>query len=270
MNSFTQFFTDINENFLTFWQSIDLADHPYFILDIILVALFVYSVILIIKGTRAVPIFLGIVILAVVFVLSDIIQLSALKWLLGHLMTIMIIAIPIVFRDEIRKALEKIGQMKLFSGNQRQKGVSTKVSLLIDTLEYLAGKKYGGSVVIERDSSLQEFIETGISVNAELSKELLISIFYPGTPLHDGAVILRGNNIAAASCTLPISTQSTDTKFGTRHKSALGLTEQTDAIVLVVSEERGEVSLANNGALTANISLSRLERILLKILKSKK
>ena len=103
-----------------------------------------------------------------------------------------------------------------------------------------------------------------------MSKELIISIFYPGTPLHDGAIIIRGNKIEAASCTLPISTQSTDTKFGTRHKSALGLTEVTDAIVLIVSEERGEVSLANNGALTSNISLARLERILIKILKGKK
>ena len=193
MESFFQFFIDLGNNLLTFWQSIDLADHPNFVLDILLVAFFLYSVIIIIKGTRAVPIFIGIAILAVATFISDIIELSALRWLLGHLMTMMIIAVPVVFRDEIRKTLERIGQMRIFSGNHKRQGIYSKVSLLIDTLEYLAGKKFGGSIVIERDSSLQEFIETGICINADISKELIISIFYPGTPLHDDYIPMTNN-----------------------------------------------------------------------------
>lgn len=253
----------------SFWQSIDLSDHPYFLLDILFVTVFLYYILVLIKGTRAVPIFLGVVIIGFITFLSDIFELSAMRWLLGHVMTIMIIAIPVVFRDEIRKGLERIGQMRIFAGKEKLRHTHSRITILMDTLEYLASKKHGCTIVIERSSSLQEFIENGVILNSVLSRELLCTIFNPGTMLHDGAVIVRGDIIKGASCTLPLSTQLQDIKYGTRHKSALGLTEQTDAICLVVSEERGEISLANNGALTANISSTRLERILLKILQEK-
>lgn len=269
MDTIQVFLNNIGSRILSFWQSIDLNDHPYMILDIVLVSIAIYYVFVLIKGTRAAPIFLGVVIIAFITLLSDIFQLSAFGWLLGHIMTMTIIAIPIVFRDEIRKGLERIGQMHFFSGKHKSDSLHRRITIIMDALEHLASKQHGCTIVLERNSSLQEFIDNGVDLNSDLSKELLITIFTPQTLLHDGAVIINGNKIKAASCTLPLSTQATDVKFGTRHKSALGLTEQTDAVCLIVSEERGEISLANNGALTANVNVARLERILKKILQEK-
>lgn len=256
----------VSDRLILFWNGIDFAAHPYYYIDILLLAVVFYYILILIKGTRAVPILTGIVILAGVSFLSNEFQLSALSWILGHFMTVLIIAIPVILRDEFRKALEHLGRTNFFSNRRNPEGWKKIIKIVTDTSRHLADNKMGATIVIAQEVNLTEYIETGVTLNAELSFPLLLNLFYPNSPLHDGAVILEADKIRSASSVLPLAIKETDFKLGTRHKSALGLSEQTDALVVVVSEEKGQISLARGGELTLNLSSARLQSLLTEIL----
>jgi diadenylate cyclase len=239
------------------------------LLDILLVALIFYLLIILLKGTVAMTLLRGIAILVFfTLILSNLLHLTVLGWLLRTSLTAMLVAIPIIFQPELRRALERIGRTSL----REAVGVPT-VQSLIDILSRscrrLAERKYGALIVLERETGLQEYVDTGIRLDATASTELLVSIFFPNSPLHDGAVIIRGNRILAASCVLPLSEHNPSyPSLGTRHRAAIGITERSDAITLVVSEETGEISLASNGRMIKGLDETRLRRLLSHLLGS--
>ncbi|MFP4498576.1 MAG: diadenylate cyclase CdaA [Vulcanimicrobiota bacterium] len=239
------------------------------IIDILLVAGVIYLFLSLIKGTRAVQIIQGVLVLLSLLILSYVFKLEALYWLLRYLMISLAVAIPIVFQPELRRALGTIGRGSVFPSFNSLLGKET-IAQIVDELTWtatiLSQAKIGALIVIERETGLQEFIETGIPVDGKVSSKLLLSIFMPKSPLHDGAVILRGKKVVAASCYLPlsqgVSDASHDTDMGTRHLAALGISEQSDAVVLVVSEETGAISVINNGSQTKNLNEESLKKIL--------
>ncbi len=224
--------------------------------DIALVSFILYRLFLLIRGTRAVQLLRGLLFLLVAYLISSALQLHTITWLVQSTATMIIVAIPVVFQPELRRALALLGQGELFGG---ELWVSSKVSNpqrvideIVSAARHLASRKIGALIIIERQTGLQEFIETGRAINGEISAELLASLFNTASPLHDGAVILRGDRIAAAGALLPLSEsikRSSRRPIGTRHRAALGLTETTDALAVVVSEETGAISVAREGQL---------------------
>ena len=224
--------------------------------DIALVSFILYRLFLLIRGTRAVQLLRGLLFLLVAYLISSALQLHTITWLVQSTATMIIVAIPVVFQPELRRALALLGQGELFGG---ELWVSSKVSNpqrvideIVSAARHLASRKTGALIIIERQTGLQEFIETGRAINGEISAELLASLFNTASPLHDGAVILRGDRIAAAGALLPLSEsikRSSRRPIGTRHRAALGLTETTDALAVVVSEETGAISVAREGQL---------------------
>lgn len=255
-----------------FLDNLQISDYslPKVFLDILLIAIFFYVILKWLKGTRAVNILIGFGILGFVFAFSRIFELDALTTLLNSLLTMLVVAVPVVFQEELRRGLERLGQTQLFVSALDEVGLKGMIKNIVKATDILARKKHGALIVIERQVSLLEYAETGVILKAKASKELLLNIFFPKSPLHDGAVIVKDDQIFAAGCVLPISHKNYDYLFGTRHKSALGLSELTDALVVVVSEERGEISFVKEGLIQRNISAERLENILESILITKK
>lgn len=225
------------------------------ILDIAIVAILIYYAFAFVKGTKATRIIYGIIILAVIVVIGRLLHLQTLNWVLEHLTLLIIVAIPVVFQPELRRALERLGRAKFFGSKKR---MPTKINDIIQAIDVLKKNKIGALIVIQRKTGLLEYIESGTELNANLSTALILNIFFPNSPLHDGAVIISGNKILAAGCMLPLTEGEYSLTYGTRHKAAIGISENTDAIALVVSEERGEVSLAIDGQLEEKISLEKL------------
>lgn len=238
------------------------------VLDILLVAVLFYWLVMLIRGSRATNILVGLLFLGLVFALSRWLNLLALGWLLDRLLTVILVAIPIIFQQELRRGLEKLGRTKFFLA-QEAKEIDLLRSSLIEACFDMAKRKVGALVVFRCEVSLKEYIDTGVPLGAKISKELLFSLFSRESPLHDGAVIVDQNRIVAAGCVLPHSFKEYGHKFGTRHKSALGLSEATDAKVLVVSEERGTVSYVEDGRIEADISPERCQKILTDMLAPK-
>lgn len=265
------FILRISEVTGNFWRNIDIAQYSGFqiALDILLVAVLFYWLIMVIRGTRATNIVLGLVFIALVFALSRWLNLIALGWLLDRLLTVTLVAIPIIFQQEIRRGLEKLGRTKFFLA-QEAKEIDFLCSELISSSFKMAKSGLGGLLVIRGEVSLKEYVDTGVMLNARISKELVQSIFSRGAPLHDGAIIIDQNRIVAAGCVLPHSFKEYGHSFGTRHKAALGLSESTDASIIVVSEERGEVSFVHSGLIQRDITPERLQKILIGILTPKK
>lgn len=249
-----------------FWNNITLLDLslPQVLLDILLVSILFYYIFLLLKGSRAIHIALGLFVLAVIFALSKAFSFLALGWIMERFFTIILVAIPIIFQQELRSLLERLGQPKWF--RSRLKKADEYVQSLTDAIGELAHEKRGALVVFQQKSPLKEYMATGVVLDAQPSRELLLSIFHVKSPLHDGAVILDGQKILAAACTLPVS-ESSSHGHGTRHKAALGITEQTDAKVVVVSEERGAISLVENGRMESHVSRDRLKQFLSHIAK---
>ena len=219
------------------------------ILDILLVAFIIHQLISIIRGTRSVQMVLGLVVLTVVYFMASILDLVALQWLLKTFLSSLLLIVIIVFQQDIRRALTQVGK----SPFQKNMDMAEKdLDEIIRAVFYLAKRRIGALIVIERETGLRDFVESGFKLNANLSKELLISIFMPVSPLHDGGVIIYKGKIQTAGCIMPLSQNPYISKrFGTRHRAAIGLSEETDAVVLVVSEETQEISLVQHGALTA-------------------
>lgn len=219
------------------------------ILDILVVAFVIHQLISIIRGTRSVQMLLGIVVLTIVYFMASVLDLATLMWLLRTFLSSILLIIIIVFQQDIRRALTQVGK----SPFQKTTDVIEKdIEEVISAVFYLSKRRIGALIILERDTGLGDYVESGFDLDANLNKELLISIFMPVSPLHDGGVIISKRRIQTAGCILPLTQNPYISKrFGTRHRAAIGLSEETDAIVLVVSEETRNVSLVQHGALTA-------------------
>lgn len=251
-----------------FWENLILLNFSpgQVVIDILLVSILFYYIFVLLKGTRAVNILFGLIIVGFVFALSKALQLVTLGWLLDRFLTVILVAIPVIFQQELRMALERIGHTKIPT-SQKERELTAMINNLVESCDYMGKQKIGALIVLENSVPLKEYVDTGIPLNSKLSKELILSIFMNRSPLHDGAVIIRDGLLAAASCVLPHSFKTYNQTLGTRHKAALGLSENTDAKIVVVSEEKGTISFAQNGHLEQNISLSRLQAMLTDFLK---
>ncbi|GAV25679.1 membrane protein [Carboxydothermus islandicus] len=243
---------------------------PYFlttVLDITIVSFVIYKLLVLIRGSRAESLLKGVVILLLANALAKALGLNTVSWLLKQSMTFLAVALPIVFQPELRRALEQLGRGSLFKTTLTEtdeKQLRHNIEILTNAALKLSEQKIGALIVMERNTGLNEYIETGVRLDAELSAELLINIFIPKSPLHDGAVIIRHGRIAAAACFLPLSSNELSLKnLGTRHRAGLGLSEETDAVILIVSEETGVISLAVEGKLYRYLSREELQRKLI-------
>lgn len=227
------------------------------LIDIAIVSYVFYRGILLIRGTRAVQLLKGIIVLLIVTGLARLFHLQALSWLLSQVLTVGLLAIPIVFQPELRRALEQLGRSNLFNINFNWQGTGDPqkvIKELVAAATVFSKNRIGALIVIERDTGLNEYAETGIAIGGLLSSQLLINGFIPNTPLHDGAMIVRADRVVAASCYLPLSDSPNISKeLGTRHRAAVGVTEQSDALAVVVSEETGKISVAEAGVLTRDL-----------------
>lgn len=238
------------------------------LIDVAIVAFLFYRLLLLMKGTRSVQIVIGLFLLFLISFLAFWFQLEGLKWLITNIATVGILVLVIVFQPELRSALAQIGHNKLFRLFFRYEKEKT-LEELIKTAIRLSQLRYGGLMVIGRDIGLKNFIETGKPVNAEVSADLLVTIFTPYTPLHDGAAIIQGDFVVAVACTLPLTQNPLYNQlFGMRHKAAIGVTEESDAIAIVVSEETGNISIAFKGVLHKDIDKMTLKETLTKMAKS--
>jgi diadenylate cyclase len=239
------------------------------ILDIILVAFVLYKLLMLIRNTRAVALVKGLLVLGVVTVVSKILDLHVINWMLQQGMTVILVALPVVFQPELRRALEQIGRGRFLRSSQ---GISAEeIGKLLDEIvavvETLSKEKIGALIVFEREVGLNDYIDTGIPIDGKVSRELMGNIFIPNTPLHDGAVIIRENRIMAAGCLLPLtSDRSLSTELGTRHRAAIGISELADAVVVVVSEETGSVSYTYGGHIYRHLDSTALRNVLLTFL----
>lgn len=235
------------------------------VLDILIVAALIYGVLTLIRGTTAVMIVRGIAIVVLLAtLLSRVLDLPVLGSLIGRALPAVLVAIPILFQQELRRALEQIGR----AGGLLPHGITTSsaarmIEIIAAAAHRLSERRWGGLIVLERGTALGEYAKTGVELDATLSVDLLEQIFHPTTRLHDGAVIVRGDRVLAAACLLPLSeTITIGHTFGTRHRAAVGITEQTDALSVVVSEETGQISIANNGRLVRNLDEAKLRKVL--------
>ncbi len=236
------------------------------LIDISIVAYLIYKIYHLIKETRAEQLIKGIVILLLSTEISDLMQLQVIHWILERTMTVGIMALLIVFQPELRRALEQLGRAHIFikgAQSSDKRNIDYIVSEIRAAAMLMSKNKVGALIVFERDTGLNEIIRTGTLLDANLSRQLLINIFEPNTPLHDGAVIIRGTKVMAAGCFLPLTENGgLNQEVGTRHRAALGVSEKSDSIALVVSEESGSVSIAENGRLYRDLSEESLNNYL--------
>lgn len=247
------------------------------ILDILLVAYLLYQIYMLIKGTVAFNIFIGLFVVYLFWLLIRALNMELLDTLLGQFLGVGVLALIVVFQQEIRRFLLLIGSNnqvnklfgmeKLFASDKMRTASSQQLKMLVKACENMARTKTGALIVIAQKSELREYVRTGDKLNARISDALLETIFFKNTPLHDGAVIIIGNRVVAARCILPITEKrDLDPNLGLRHRAAVGITEQTDAVAIIVSEEKGKISLARAGHIHVNISLAELTKILEQVL----
>lgn len=257
-------FNFLNTYLYPFIKSVRFTD----IIDIILVAFIVYTVIKFIRQTRAAQLLKGIAILLVVMYLSDWFQLNVINFILLNTMQIGLTALLIIFQPELRRALEHMGRSKfgnLFTFDEHHSASDTIDEICL-AVNAMSKSKTGALLVFERKTKLDDMLTGGTFINSDVSSELVENIFVPNTPLHDGAVVVRGGKIYKAACVLPLSSNKNLSKeFGTRHRAALGISEQSDCVSLVVSEETGRISVMTNGDMIRNLSISSLSRLLNKL-----
>ena len=242
---------------------------PTDVIDILIVAYLLYRLLGFIKETRAQQLFRGVLLIVAFFLISEVFNLSLLNWLFTRLITIGLLAVVILFQPEIRRGLEQIGRRGVLSWQFRDMGkeeMYAAVHKIVDAVDDFSSTQTGALMAIERETMLSDISESGVIVDAEISVRLLGNLFYEGSPLHDGAVIIRGDRVHAASCVLPLTErQNIGKNLGTRHRAALGLSEVSDAFVIVVSEETGAISVAQNGEFRRFLDLKTLEKMLLDI-----
>ena len=237
------------------------------VIDILLVTAIFFVLLLVVRDTQAVVLLRGgLLLIALLGILASLQVFPAFSWLISNSLPALFFAVPVIFAPEIRRALERLGRTgALVSSRYNQNG--DVIDDLVNAVTRLADRKHGALIVLQRSDSMQEYVETGVPLNANVTPELLLQIFYPNTPLHDGAVILRGNYALAASCVMPLSTSGSLTTtpermMGLRHRAALGTSEVGDAVAVVVSEETGAISVTHRGRMISNLTGERLKTIL--------
>jgi uncharacterized protein (TIGR00159 family) len=238
-------------------------------LDVVLISLIFFWVLMLLRGTTAMAVMRGaFILLLAAFVLARAFNLRVLDFLLTNSFTGLLIALPIIFQPEIRRALERVGRTgaRAFGASVSNPGT---IEAVTEAASDMAKENVGALMVLERETGLQDYIESGIPIDALPSPELLNGIFYPNSPLHDGAVVLRGNRVVAAGVTLPLSENTPPGELGTRHRAALGITERTDAVSVVVSEETGNISVAADGRMYTRLDEARLRALLDRLLGSR-
>ena len=242
------------------------------LIDVLIVAIIFYYLITLIRETRAMQLVKGILFLFAVFFVSQYFKLNALNYILGGAMQIGAFAIIVLFQPELRSLLERMGRFKVgriidFAVDSSEEELTAMIGCVSVAAENMSRTKTGALIVIERNTRLGEFISTGTMLEANVTSGLLENIFVPNTPLHDGAVLIRGGKIITAGCLLPLTANNNLSRdLGTRHRAAIGLSEVTDAVIVVVSEETGKISIALNGSLTRNLSRDSLEKALSKLI----
>ena len=250
---------------MPFWEKIvNLSPVATFIniMDVLLVWFVVYQLIKVIKGTKAVQLLQGVFVIIITRILTGVFGLDTLRWMMDQVFTYGLLAIIIIFQPELRRALEQLGRGRLFARTMmdEEEERNRLVGAISKSVSYMAKRRIGALISIEKETGLSEYIETGTPLNSDLSSELLINIFIPNAPLHDGAVIVQRNRIAAAGCYLPLSESPFISKeLGTRHRAALGLSEVSDAVTIIVSEETGAISIAMDGDLLRDLTIEEFE-----------
>jgi len=242
------------------------------IIDILVVTVIIYWVLWVAQGTRATVVLRGAVILLVLaYVLASSLSLTTLNWILARMWPALFIAIPVIFQPEIRRALEQLGHTGSWLRTIPANDVAITERMVDEVVRasaQLARLRFGALIVIERETGLQDYADRGVPMDAYLTRQLLINIFYPNSPLHDAAVLVRGDRVVAASVVLPLTDNvSAEGQLGTRHRAAIGVTEDSDALAVVVSEETGQISVAHNGRLIRNLDQDRLRRVLRSLLR---
>jgi len=247
---------------LWYLQRLDRID----ILDILLVAFIFFWVLYLVRGTRAVSLLRGVIFLVIVVtLLSGLARLRAFAWLIQKALPALLVAIPVIFQQELRRALERVGRAGTLFGRSTGNHalIEQALAAIAQASHVLSERRHGALIVLERETGLQEFVDSGVLLDAAITSDLLLTIFDPHTMLHDGAVIVRRGRVVAAACVLPLTTAFlADRQLGLRHRAAIGVTEESDAIAVVVSEERGAISIAHNGRIIRNLDAKRLEAVL--------
>ena len=231
-------------------------------LDILIVAFLIYRILLLLVGTRAMQLIRGLMIIGLIGAAANLLDLRSLSNIMGRMIGALIIIIPILFQPELRRMLEELGKGHLWKVGSSTQEIDQRAEQLTKALLYCQSQRIGALVVLQRDTSLKDVWRTAVLLNADITEELLISIFWPGTPLHDGAVVIDQREIVAAGCYLPL-TEKTDISrwYGTRHRAALGVTEMSDSIAIVVSEERGEIKAAVSGHFSRPLNEAQVRKM---------
>jgi len=224
------------------------------VVDIVIIAILIYNVLILIRGTRAYQMLLGIIVMVAFLYVSQVLQLRTVNWLLRNFFTYIVIIVIVLFQAEIKKGLASFGRNPFFARVVRP-GTEKAVEEIVMACTTLASQRMGAIIAMQRRVGLKNYIEGGVVLDARVTYDLLLSIFNPSSPLHDGAAIVQGNRISAAACFLPLTLRADLSKeFGTRHRAAIGLSEETDAVILVVSEETGIISLVHAGSIVRNLT----------------
>ncbi len=239
------------------------------ILDLAIVTLIFFGILILLRDTQAVVLLRGVLVLVVLgALLSSMEVLPAFSWLVRTTLPALVLAIPVIFAPEIRRALERLGRAGFIFGSGRASpGTQKSISAVVNASIRLSDRRHGAIIVLQRLDNLEDYVRTGVTVDAQVTPELLLQVFYPNTPLHDGAAIIEGSRLVAAACVMPLSasgvlTHSPDRQLGLRHRAALGISEVSDAVVVVVSEETGVISVVHNGRMIRRLEGERLESIL--------
>ena len=237
-------------------------------LDILLLAVLIYEIMRLVIKTRASSVIKGVIVFLFFAWLVNVLQLNVVSWMIGQFLSVGLIAAVILFQPELRKALEQIGRTSLIPTVAASDAEGTRaVNELVQAMSNMSRKRIGALIVVERKTGLREFADTGVMINADISAGLIENIFEPNTPLHDGATILRGGRILASACILQLSSNpDIDSDLGTRHRAAIGITETTDAVSFIVSEETGVISVAKEGKITRYLDVKTLTRMLTELL----
>ncbi|MEO2169474.1 MAG: diadenylate cyclase CdaA [bacterium] len=241
-------------------ENIRLAD----LADVLIITILVYWLVDQIRGTRAVQMVYGLMAVGILFWLAQYFELYTLSWILSTFLSSAILIVVVLFQNDIRRALTQVGRWRIFATNKEDR--NEMVEEIARTATMLAARRVGALIVLERDVLLGDYLEAGTGVDAKVTRELLVSIFLPQSPIHDGAVIVRRGRIVAAGCFLPLTSNPTVSKsLGSRHRAAIGLTENSDAVVVVISEEEGQIALVREGRITRGIDAASLRTTLAQV-----
>ena len=261
---------DLLNDLLFLFERLNLSD----ILDLVLVTLVFYTILMLLRDTQAVVLLRGVILLIILLsLLTSLVNLPAFSWLIQTALPSLFLAIPVIFAPEIRRGLERIGRagsgtLFMHKNDASILAIQATIRAVVSAAARLSARQHGALIILQRGDSLQDYVRTGVQLNAGVTPELLLQIFYPNTPLHDGAVIISDNLITAAACVMPLSAsgilnRSPERQMGLRHRAALGTSEATDAIAVVVSEETGSISISQGGRMIRRLDSERLENILL-------